>query len=70
MVVYIYIQNILKKWKKQSKMPKLIDKFYHEGAPPIYTIECNYCKKQYRILENQKFMCFCEKDEICIVENI
>ncbi len=51
-------------------MPKLIDKFYHEGAPPIYTIECNYCKKQYRILENQKFMCFCEKDEICIVENI
>jgi len=51
-------------------MPKLIEKFYHEGAPPIYTIECSSCKHQYKIMEQQKFICNCQKEEIYVVENI
>jgi len=44
------------------------EKWYHEGAPPVWVVECPACGKVYRILERQRFMCYCEKSEINIQE--
>jgi hypothetical protein len=41
-----------------------IEKWYHEGAPPVWTVQCPGCEREYRILEHQKFICDCLKNEI------
>ncbi len=38
----------------------IIEKWYHEGAPPVWTVECPFCHRQYHILEHQRFQCDCQ----------
>ena len=42
----------------------IIEKWYHEGAPPIWKMECPGCKRIYHITEWQSFMCDCGKNQI------
>ena len=41
-----------------------IEKWYHMGAMPTWTVQCPVCERQYLILEHQKFICDCLKNEI------
>lgn len=45
-----------------------IEKWYHEGAPPVWHVKCPICHLEYRILEAQRFMCYCGKNEINLEE--
>lgn len=34
-----------------------LEKWYMEGAPPVWHVLCSSCKREFHILESQAFRC-------------
>lgn len=47
-----------------------LDRWYMEGAPPVYHVKCPFCDREYRITDWQNFPCMCGKNQINFEEYV
>jgi len=45
---------------------KILSKWYMKGALPVWHVKCSLCNREYRIMEHQKFICDCMKNDISL----
>jgi hypothetical protein len=51
-------------------MARVFEKWYHEGAAPVWKVQCTTCDRIYHIMETQDFICDCLKEQINITTTI
>ena len=48
----------------------VLSKWYYEGAPPVWAVQCWKCERVYYIIPDiQGFKCDCRANEIWATEN-